>query len=387
MQGGGSKVYYYSKADGEFYPFCFDPLCQHQDLWDGEKYVGTTCVAKMLYWNNGTRTNANTPPQYCNGKIYFVYFDEIWSCNEYATDIRIDVSFSKLPSDITKTEARNRMNSGLSCFQQFMIGGNSVFFDHLDADGEVRYYRLDTETRKLHDLTEEMEGLAKEHELESLIFQYAIGNYIRFVGLNTESKKAEYITTDQNLNPTSIPFLGENDILSVLRNTANGQLCGIRRFDEEHNLLSSVYVEVMPDGEYRSLDVGENGIYVTKNYTYGTGGESVKLGYGRTSSVTGKSEEVINHNNGIARYDKETGEKELLFQDDWLNLDTIFYINENTGDFIASMTKYKQNTGGIISSGSGIIYTGKLVDGKLANFEEAIAPDAIFVEPPYDIPG
>ena len=158
--GKKSHVYYYSKADGEFYPFCFDPLCQHQDIWDGEKYIGTTCVAKMLYWNNYSRDDTTTPPIYCNGRIYFTYFDEIWSCNEYASDLRIDVSFSKLPSDFTRSEAMKRKREQLFNFDSFICSGDSIYFKHIDADGDVRYYRFDTETRKLHNLTKGMEELA-----------------------------------------------------------------------------------------------------------------------------------------------------------------------------------------------------------------------------------
>ena len=377
--GKKSYVYYYSKADGEFYPFCFDPLCQHQDIWDGEKYVGTTCVAKMLYLNNGTRIDAYTPPQYCNGRIYFVYFDEIWSCNEYATDIRIDVSFSKLPSDITKTEIKKRMNSGISCFNQFLVGGNSVYFDHLDADGKVRYYRFDTETRKLHDLSEEMEAFAKEHSFENLYFNYAVGNYIVFSGLNAETKKVVNITTDQNLDQTKIPFVGENDILSVTRNTANGQLCGIRRFDKEHNLVSVERIEVLPNGEYKLIheetaEVFAKGarFYVTDDYVYESGGESVFLGYGSyVSIVTGEAEKIINSANGIVRYNRKTGEKELIFQDDFLRCSGIYYVNEKNGVFLANMMQYKKNPDESVSRGSYVLYIGKLADEKLVDFRKA----------------
>ena len=381
--GKKSYVYYYSKADGEFYPFCFDPLCQHKDIWDGDKYVGTTCVAKMLYLNNGTRIDAYTPPQYCNGRIYFVYFDEIWSCNEYATDIRIDVSFSKLPSNITKTEIKKRMESGISCFNQFLVGGNSVYFDHLDADGKVRYYRFDTEMRKLHDLSEEMEALAKDLGLESLAFQYAVGNYIRFGGINPNTKKIEYIVTDQNLNITSIPFLGENDTLSIIRNTANGQLCGIRRFDKEHNLVSVERIEVLPNGEYKLIheetaEVFAKGarFYVTDDYVYESGGESVFLGYsGYVSVVTGEAEKVINPSNGIVRYNKKTGEKELIFQDDWLNCDKIYYVNDETGEFLAKEKRYYKGDNDTVSGRSNLLYSGKIVNGKLENYDRVSEDD------------
>ena len=278
--GKNPYVYYYSKADGEFYPFCFDPLCQHQDIWDGEKYVGTTCVAKMLYRYTYTRVDAYTPPIYCNGRIYFAYFDEIWSCNEYATDIRIDVSFSKMTENITQTEARKRFNSNeFVYFKSFASGGNSIYFCHLDADREFRYYRFDTETRKLYNLSKGMTDLAEKLGFKTFYFYYAVGNYIVFRGAKPGDSKVQIITTDQNLNITNIPFLGENDTILVVRNTANGQLCRINRFDEEHNRLSYEYVEVLPDGECKQLDAGEKGIYVTDDYTYGYGGEAVELGY------------------------------------------------------------------------------------------------------------
>ena len=390
--GKKSYVYYYSKADGEFYPFCFDPLCQHKDIWDGDKYVGTTCVAKMLYLNNGTRIDAYTPPQYCNGRIYFVYFDEIWSCNEYATDIRIDVSFSKLPSNITKTEIKKRMESGISCFNQFLVGGNSVYFDHLDADGKVRYYRFDTEMRKLHDLSEEMEAFAKEHSFENLYFDYVVGNYIVFSGLNAETKKVTKITTDQNFNPTSIPFLGEYDSLTVVRSTVNGQFCIIVHRDEEKHVFSKEYVEVFPNGEYKLLLElsGENvkaRIYLTDDYEYLCGGESVFLGYGPyVSIVTGEAEKIINSANGIVRYNRKTGEKELIFQDDLLCCRGIYHINEETGEFVASMEQYKKNYDGSVSGSSANIFVGKLADGKLEDFHKAQFEEVEEIEHP-SIPG
>ena len=375
VAGNKAGVYYYSKAAGEFYPFCFDPLCQHQRIWDGEKYIGTTCVARMLEVINGARTDTLNPPLYINGRIYFTFFDEIWSCNEYATDIRIDVSFSKLPSDFTRTDARKRVNGNITYFPIFISGGNSIYLEHLDADGVVRNYRLDTETRKLHDLSEEMEALAKDLGLESLVFQYAVGKYIRFGGINPNTKKTEYVVTDQNLNITSIPFLGENDTLSII------QLCTIGRRNEKGNRISREKIEVFPNGEYKLIDIERNASYATNNYLYYPGGESVFLGYGSyVSIVTGEAEKIINSANGIVRYNRKTGEEELLFQDDLLHCNRILYVNEETGEFISLATQYKKYTDGTFGATSNNIYIGKLVDGKLedfhhAQFEEVEEPD------------
>ncbi|MBR0234885.1 MAG: hypothetical protein IJQ37_00285 [Clostridia bacterium] len=388
LAGSGAKslVYYYSKADGEFYPFCFDPLCQHQDIWDGEKYVGTTCVAKMLYRYTYTRVDAYTPPIYCNGRIYFAYFDEIWSCNEYATDIRIDVSFSKMTENITQTEARKRFNSNeFIYFLSFASGGNSIYFRHQDADREFRYYRLDTETRKLHDLSKGMTDLAEKLGFKTFSFYYAVGNYIVFRGAKPGDSKVQIITTDQNLNITNIPFLGENDTILVVRNTANGQLCRIDRFDEEHNPLSYEYVEVLPDGECKQLDAGEKGIYVTDDYTYSYGGEAVELGY--STAMGGKSERVVNKCPDIVRYNKETGEKEVIFHDDWLRMDTIYYVNEETGEFLARVDRYEKDKDGYVYSRSSLIYKGKLIDGKLEDFQQSRIDDEGSIEPPFIIPG
>ena len=379
-------THYYSKVDGEFYPLCFDPLCQHKDIWDGEKYVGTTCVAKMLYWNNYSRDNTFTPPLYCNGRIYFVYFDEIWSCNEYASDLRIDVSFSKLPSDFTKTEARKRKTNQIFNFDRFICSGDSIYFKHIDADGGVRYYRLDTKTNKLHNLTKGAEELAVKLGVDSLYFDYAVANYISFAGTDPDTHTLKHITTDQNLNPSNIPFLGKHDAISILRNTANGQLCGIRRFDEEGKTVVSVDIlEILPNGECRKIDAGTGGMYIAEKYTYGKGGVSVMLG--KEITLTGFERDIVNQNNGICRYDKKTGEKETLFQDDWLQLNYIYCVNEETGDFFANMMKYEKLENGNVKSSTNYLYTGKIVDGKLENFEPAQIDEPSGIEPPFIIPG
>ena len=197
---------------------------------------------------------------------------------------------------------------------------------------------------------------------------------------------SEYITTDKDLNLTNIPFLGEHDVIKILRNTANGQLCSISHFDEDDKtIVSTDTMEILPSGECIQIDTVYGGLYIAEKYTYGTGGVSVTLG--KEISATGRERDIVNQNNGICRYDKETGEKELLYQNDWLHLNYIYYVNEETGDFFANMMKYEDRGNGIVKSSTNYLYIGKIVDGELKNFKLAQIDEPSDVEAPFIIPG
>ena len=84
---GISTLYYYSKADGEFYPFCFDPLCNHK---------GKSCIGTLLADYERASIKADHV-FFIDDRFYFVSGKKIYSCSEFATDLRVELTFDFKP--------------------------------------------------------------------------------------------------------------------------------------------------------------------------------------------------------------------------------------------------------------------------------------------------
>ena len=126
-QGRGELLSYYSKADGEFYFNCYDPLCDH-----------TTCPlhyvmrpGQMAYYNNRF---------YCfddhSGTIESLSFD--------GSDRRIECQILEEP-----------ITNGYIPFQPPVAYGNYWYIRYLHEDGTYHALRFDMKTGELVDLTEQ----------------------------------------------------------------------------------------------------------------------------------------------------------------------------------------------------------------------------------------
>ena len=125
--GRGNLLSYYSKADGEFYYNCYDPLCDHTEC----PLQFTMLPGKMAYYNNR-----------------FYSFDEhsgtIESLSFDGTDRRIECQILE-----------DRITNGLIPFGTPVAYGKYWYILYLHEDGSYHALRFDMETCELVDLTEQ----------------------------------------------------------------------------------------------------------------------------------------------------------------------------------------------------------------------------------------
>ena len=140
-------TYYYSKADGEFYPFCFDPFCDHNNWKNGKRTLD--CVGNAILQSKNSI-------YYFNSRIYFTFDGTIYSCSEFASDLKRELVIEDL-SSLTAEEytKRKNMNHGLIIYD-FVGDNGSLFFYHVNPDGKVVWYRYDISSKKLIDMTDDL---------------------------------------------------------------------------------------------------------------------------------------------------------------------------------------------------------------------------------------
>ena len=151
--GKQAVVMYYSKADGEFYPFCFDPLCDHENF--EKNRFRTKCIGAMMYDTMRALPSSDSV-YYINSRLYFVFFDKIYSCSEIATDLRVEVSFSDKMDyyDQMIEYIKNGTNMSGNYYlpiQSFAYDGNILLFIRADENGNLNQYAYDTVSKKLPD--------------------------------------------------------------------------------------------------------------------------------------------------------------------------------------------------------------------------------------------
>ena len=79
-----SQLYYYNKLDGQFYTFCFDPLCLHQT---------EECLAYRLA--RSLVCGQNIEYSDYNGRLYVLRGQKIYSLRSDGSDVRLECSFGE----------------------------------------------------------------------------------------------------------------------------------------------------------------------------------------------------------------------------------------------------------------------------------------------------
>ena len=189
-KGGGettqiNATYYYSKADGEFYPFCFDPFCDHNlhvnD--DSLKCVGRIFQFEIVGYPLGAWVF------YLNSRIYFAHYGSIYSCSEFATDVRLEIEFEKINSNKEFDIVKKR--GGQSFIFKNMFGyGESLFFDYIDPEGNVIWYRYNVVTKKLDNYSDKLEKLGEKIGVKLVVGKIGQG-YIAYYAYTNIRKNAQ----------------------------------------------------------------------------------------------------------------------------------------------------------------------------------------------------
>ena len=181
-------IWYYSKADGESYPFCFNPLCRHT--------FQEKCT--MIYFNH---TNCLTSQVvYCeeNDRIYIGRGQKIYSMSFDASDVRLECSLGE-NGDLSEMMYNMELIRNLRCKNKYLY-----FIYNNDLTGNEQVIRYDIETKKLKEMTS---------ATDENIIAYEIADdyiYFRMVRSNNESG---YFVSDLDFNNKK---LDNNPITPVL---------------------------------------------------------------------------------------------------------------------------------------------------------------------------
>ena len=181
-------IWYYSKADGESYPFCFNPLCRHT--------FQEKCT--MIYFNH---TNCLTSQVvYCeeNDRVYIGRGQKIYSMSFDASDVRLECSLGE-NGDLSEMTYNTDLIRNLRCKDKYLY-----FIYNNDLTGNEQVIRYDIETKKLKEMTSATD--------ENIIAYEIADNYIyfRMVRSNNESG---YFVSDLDFNNKK---LDNNPITPVL---------------------------------------------------------------------------------------------------------------------------------------------------------------------------
>ena len=333
-------AYYYSKADGEFYPFCFDPFCEHKPYKFGSDSI--SCIGSALLFGNRT-----SEIYYYNSRIYFVFDGTIYSCSEFATDLRKEIVMEDL-SYLSKEEYYKRRNQNLL---NHMTGDSgSLFFNYINPDGKMIWYRYDTKTKNLIDMTEKINATAEKMGIVLYPSDVA-GGHIFMYGGKTEYNLSWNYVADLDLN--EIHVYDDYGILETLFETDDGLIMQASYKSEVFDIYPDIdYGErslVLPDGRnYDVILMKTDGTvetlikdarktfgfkdtylnYINDKYIYFGNVSNEKIGLEQTPR--GIMDLIASFNGKIYRYDRITGEIDVFFEsgDDFCDFRSIEYVNE-----------------------------------------------------------
>ena len=286
-----AKLYYYSKADGESYPFCFNPLCQHtfnencpSVLFGGSKSV----TGQMVYCDE-------------TGRFFFARGQKIYSMSFDASDIKLECSLGE-DGDVSQKMYDKNLIKSMRSYGQY------VYFMFTNAEtGHAQILRLDSKTSKLKEMT--------SGETEWVIAYEIADGYVYFK-MTTSDNLMNYYTADLDFNnkkvisdpvyPSDALVIGLYDGKWFYERTPEGLV----KFDP----LTEEKVLVSDDPEFlkfaQILAVNERGVYFTYDEIKNVGKEYISA-YGEYRDVflSGTKIGVLQEDGVIEEvFDLKTGE-------------------------------------------------------------------------------
>jgi len=239
------KIFYYSKADGKAYVYCFDPLCDHS----GGKCLANPMDTVKIYsfdFKNTFFINNRfyTATQY--GQIYSFAFD--------GSDLKIEYG-----EDSYSLEEVNRALWS----PNYRVYDKYIYIPlYADEKGNSCTLRFNTETKEMEDLTEETGNSILPHFFYNGEIYGRDAKLRTWVKADLELKKMEPIEEP----PISMRFFG-----SVFYSTAyddptdykNGKSIGIQAYDIKTGETTILTNEILglEAYAYEVIDIDENYVY------------------------------------------------------------------------------------------------------------------------------
>ena len=151
------KVYYYSKADGNAYVYCFDPLCEHKDGYCMAN--SSTAKAPFIFENTF----------FINNRFYYhTGFGQIISFSFDGTDKKIEY-------DGEYEEFEIPGNFWGHC----MSAGHYIYIDlysYASEDGKAHTLRFNVETGEMEDLTDKTGNyISPDYFYNGMLYGYDSG--------------------------------------------------------------------------------------------------------------------------------------------------------------------------------------------------------------------
>ena len=247
---GSDRLAYYSKADGDAYIFCFDPLCDHK----------SNCISLP-----GTLDHM----VFCDDNNRF-----------YIPRIREIISFSFDGSD-RKSVQLNGIEDGV-IYEQLWSYNEYIFIDALMPDGEHHLLRYETDSHITRDLTEETGLYITPHYFyDGMIYS----TYFHIDEENIENSDIIYCKTDLTLQ--NLEEIGEYPTGTI----AEGQSLisiydgKIKIYNFETDAYTIVPIE-MPNVEAKLL------AFADENYLYFFDNSVPEIG----TTINSRGEEVPLYN-------------------------------------------------------------------------------------------
>ena len=171
-------LWYYSKADGESYRFCFDPLCQHT--------INENCVSLFFSLNSATKDQCVYSEK--NNRFYFSRGQNIYSTSFDASDLKLEYSFGE--------EGLPESKIYYSRIQNMRMYDDYLFFCRSDDTyGKNQIVRYNTKTRKAEEMTSAEDEWVIGYEIAE--------DYIYFKSLNADNS-ITFFTTDMDFKERKI---------------------------------------------------------------------------------------------------------------------------------------------------------------------------------------
>lgn len=258
-------LYYYSKADGESYPFCFNPLCQHT--------FKENCTARSFMSHRSTNDGFCVYSEKYN-RFYFARGQNIYSSSFDASDFKLEISFGENGKIGESLSDRESLNYDFA-ISNLRIYDDYIYFRRSNNDnGKYQMLRYNIATHKYEELTSADDEWILGYEIAD--------GYIYFKTFDADFV-VKYYTTDFDFkerkevpNPvndaSANPFMGlyfNGYFYERLSGMEDGELYKINPLTGEKVLI--VKDERLSHDSSETLCVNKDGVYFSAWESAATG--------------------------------------------------------------------------------------------------------------------
>ena len=308
---------YYSKLDNERYYFCFDPLCDHNRM---------SCVACIF---GGAQDGVYS--SYTN-RLYVERRDTLYSMKFDGSDIKIEVSFGDVGSDISQLHFDKGPNARIMNLQ---IYDNYLYFiyptfsqEEWLGTGYIAFwslFRYNLKTKKLENLSENV-GHVSTYFQDFILTKNKIYFYdldedgdVYFFSANLDFTEINKTSLNKNdyFDKDFMIYDGEK-LYSMYVEYKNGETSSVLPTVESYQIVcfnpETETVLGVSEKSYYSAEKssGIMTLYaVTDDYIYYTVSEPFYIGTKHTKSG---DRAVYNHRHTIYRMNKDGSDKKVVFE-------------------------------------------------------------------------